>query len=86
MARALRALRRRKRWSQRRLGIDLGISQMEVSRRERSALERCTVGDLDLWSTAVGAHLVLDLRVDGERPLTDGAHAEMQNWLMGVLR
>lgn len=86
IARSLRALRRRRRWSQRRLGNALGISQAEVSRRERSALESCTVSDVDRWSTALGAHLWLDLRVEGERALTDAAHAEMQNWLAGVLR
>ena len=86
IVRSLRALRRRKRWSQRRLGVELGISQAEVSRRERGALERCTVSDVERWSIALGAHLSLDLRVDGERPLTDAAHAEMQNWLAGVLR
>ena len=86
IVRVLKALRRRKRWTQRRLGVDLGISQAEVSRRECSALERCTVPDVELWSTAVGAHLTLDLRVDGERPLTDAAHAEMQNWFAALLR
>lgn len=86
IVRVLKALRRRKRWSQRRLGVDLGISQAELSRRERSALERCTVPDVERWSTALGAHLTLDLRVDGERPLTDTAHAEMQNWFAAVLR
>jgi transcriptional regulator with XRE-family HTH domain len=82
----LRALRRRKHWSQRRLGIGLGISQAEVSRRERSALERCTIPDVERWSTMLGANLVLDLRVDGERPLTDAGHAQMQNWFAAVLR
>lgn len=86
IARTLRALRRRRRWSQRRLGSDLGISQPQVSRRERGALESCTIPDLDRWSTALGAHLAIDLRVDGERPLTDARHAELQNWLVGVLR
>lgn len=86
IARTLRALRRRRRWSQRRLGALLGLSQAEISRRERSSLESCTIPDLERWSTHLGAHLVLDVRVDGERPLTDAAHAEMQNWLTGALR
>lgn len=86
LARTLRALRRRKHWSQRRLGRDLGISQAQVSRRERNALEQCSIPDLERWSTAVGAHLMLDVRVDGERPLADARHAELQNWLMHVLR
>lgn len=86
IARTLRALRRRRHWSQRKLGRDLGISQAQVSRRERRALERCTIPDLERWSTALGAHLVLELRVDGERPLADARHAELQNWLVSVLR
>lgn len=86
IVRTLRALRRRKHWSQRKLGHDLGVSQAQMSRRERGALERCTIPDLAQWSAALGAHVVLDLRVDGERPLTDARHAEMQNWLVGVLR
>ena len=86
IARSLKALRRRKRWSQLRLGNAIGISQSEVSRRARGALESCTVSDVERWSIALGAHLLMDLRVEGERPLTDAAHAEMQNWLAGVLR
>jgi transcriptional regulator with XRE-family HTH domain len=86
IARTLRALRRRRRWSQRRLGNFLGISQAEVSRRERGALESCPLPELERWATALGAHLALDMRVDGERALTDAAHAEMQNWLAGLLR
>lgn len=34
----------------------------------------------------MNAHLTLDLRVDGERPTTDARHAELQNWLVHVLR
>lgn len=86
IVRTLRALRRRKSWSQRKLGRDLGISQAQMSRRERGALERCTIPALDRWSTALGAHLTLALRVDGERPLADARHAELQNWLVSVLR
>lgn len=86
IVRVLRVLRRRKHWSQRKLGRDLGISQAQMSRRERGVLGGCTIPDLEAWSTALGAHLMLDLRVDGERPLTDARHAELQNWLVGVLR
>jgi transcriptional regulator with XRE-family HTH domain len=86
IARALRALRRRRRWSQRTLANRLGISQPTMSRRERGALDRCTVPDLETWATALGAHLSLDIRSDGERPLSDARHAELQNWLIGLLR
>lgn len=86
IVRALKSLRQRKRWSQRSLGVNLGISQAEVSRRERSALERCAIPDIERWSTTLGARLTVDLHVDGERPLNDAAHAEMQTWLVTVLR
>ena len=86
VTRTLKALRRRRRWSQRQLGARLGISQAEMSRRERSGLESCTVTDVEEWSSALGAHLVLDLRVDGQRPLTDARHAELQVWLVNLLR
>ncbi len=57
-----------------------------MSRRERSGLESCTVTDVEEWSSALGAHLLLDLRVDGQRPLTDARHAELQVWLVNLLR
>ena len=64
----------------------LGISQATMSRRERGALNHCTVPDLETWATTLGAHLALDVRMDGERPLADARHAELQNWLIGLLR
>ena len=38
------------------------------------------------WATSLGAHLALELRHDGERPLTDARHARIQNWLVELLR
>ena len=86
VVRALRAIRRRKRWSQRQLGQGLGISKSEMSRWETTALETCSVLELERWTMALNAHLVLELRTDGERPLTDARHAEIQNWLVALLR
>jgi len=86
VARALRALRRRRRWTQRRLALSLGISQAELSRRERSALEWCTAADVERWAAALGAHAALELRIDGQRPLTDARHAALQEWLVRTLR
>jgi transcriptional regulator with XRE-family HTH domain len=83
IARILRALRRRRRLSQRALGARLGISQTELSRRERRELGSCSVDALDGWAAALGAHLVIELRLDGERPLRDERHARLQNWLVG---
>jgi transcriptional regulator with XRE-family HTH domain len=86
VARTLRALRRRKGWSQRALGVRIGVSQSTISRWERTALEECTAVQLEAWAQALGGHTSIELRVDGERPLTDREHAALQNWLVGVLR
>lgn len=86
VVRALRAIRRRKRWSQRRLADELGISKSEMSRWETASLENCSALELERWANGLNAHLTLDLRIDGERPLTDARHAEIQNWLVVLLR
>jgi len=86
VVRALRAIRRRKRGSQRQLAQGLGISKSEMSRWETTALEACSVLELERWTMALNAHLVLELRIDGERPLTDASHAEIQNGLVALLR
>lgn len=86
MARALRAIRRRKRWTQRQLGQQLGVSQSEMSRRERGSLGGCPVEAVERWAAALGAYLALDLRFEGERPLTDARHAALQTWLVELLR
>lgn len=86
VVRALRAIRRRKRWSQRQLSQKLDISQSEMSRWERAALEECSVAEVERWATALNAHLALELRVDGERPLTDARHAAVQTWVVNLLR
>lgn len=85
VARSLRALRRRKRWSQRRVASQLDISQSEYSRRERGSLENCSVAEVEQWAASLGAHLSLELRLDGERPLRDAQHARLQQWLVGLL-
>lgn len=86
VARLLRGLRRGKGWSQARLGALLGISQSEMSRWERRELDSCTVAELDSWAQALGADLVLDLRVRGVRPMTDAKHAELQTLVVKRLR
>lgn len=57
-----------------------------MSRWESGALDKCSVEDLERWATALGAHVSVDLHVDGERPLTDARHAQIQNWLAALLR
>jgi transcriptional regulator with XRE-family HTH domain len=86
VARALRAIRRRKRWTQTQLGARLHTSKSEISRWERGALDSCTVEEVERWSTALGAHLGLELRTGGARPLTDARHARIQSWPVTLLR
>lgn len=86
VARALRAIRRRKGWSQRRLGARLGISKSELSRWETGALDACSVAEVETWATALGAHVTLELRFNGERPLADARHARIQTWFVELLR
>lgn len=86
VARALRAVRRRKGWTQAQLGLRIGVSKSKLGRWEASELDLCSVAELEHWATALNAHVVIDLRVDGERPLTDQRHAHIQNWLAGLLR
>lgn len=72
--------------TQRSLGQRLGVSQSEVSRWERSALERVPVAAVERWAAMVGAHLALSLVVDGEKPMTDRRHAAIQARLTTMLR
>lgn len=78
-------MRRRKGWSQARLASQLGISQSELSRRERGSLENCSVAEVEQWGAALGAHVSVDVRVDGQRPLMDARHARLQSWIAGLL-
>jgi transcriptional regulator with XRE-family HTH domain len=86
IVRALRAVRRRKGWSQRQLAVRIGISKSEMSRWESDALDKCSIEEVERWATALGAHVRLELRVNGDRPLTDARHARIQNWLAALLR
>ena len=86
VARGLRAIRRRKGWPQAKVAAQLSISQSELSRRERGSLEDCSVAEVEQWGATLGAHVSIELRVDGERPLMDARHARLQNWIVGVLR
>ena len=86
VVRALRAIRRRKGLTQAQLGRRIGISRSELGRWEASNLDRCSVEETERWATSLNARLLIDLRVDGERPLVDARHAQMQNWLVALLR
>jgi transcriptional regulator with XRE-family HTH domain len=84
--RMLRAIRRRRRLSQRALASRIGVSQQELSRMEREDLLDGQMGIVNRWARNLGADLVIDLRVDGQRPLTDEAHAKLQNSVLESLR
>lgn len=86
VARTLRAIRRRKGWSQAKVAAQLNISQSELSRRERGDLDDCSVAEVQRWGASLGAHVSVEVRVDGERPLMDARHARLQEWIVGVLR
>jgi transcriptional regulator with XRE-family HTH domain len=86
LARFLRALRRRRGWTQRQLSARLGIGQQWMSRLERGDLRACSVPLLENWASSLGAYLVLDVRISGERPITDARHAAIQNWVAQLLR
>lgn len=82
---SLKALRRRKGWSQARLGRSLGASQQRMSRLETD-VHRVRLGLLEAWAAELDAYLSVELRVNGERPLTDAKHAALQNRLAERLR
>jgi transcriptional regulator with XRE-family HTH domain len=86
VVRVLKVLRLRKGWSQRDVGARIGISQSQMSRWERTALEEPSVPNLERWAAQLGAHLSIELRVDGERPLHDQRHASIQAKLAAALR
>ncbi len=81
----LKALRRRKGWSQARLGQALGISQQAMSRLEGD-VRRATLGRLDAWATELDGYLAVEVRVSGERALSDANHAALQNHVASHLR
>ena len=81
----LRALRRRKGWSQKVLAVRLGTSQQTISRLEGGDLRRCSLDFLDRWTAVLGGYLVVDLRINGQPPLADARHAALQEWLVRLL-
>ena len=72
-----RALRVRRRWRQKDLGDEAGISASSVSRIERGRLEEVSVATLRTAAEALDANLDIRLRWNGEGldRLLDEAHA-----------
>ena len=76
---AIRALRRRRRWTQRELGDRCGLSASEVSRTERGGARKKSWEDIERILGALGARLVVKVLWQGEEldRLLDRDHAAM---------
>jgi transcriptional regulator with XRE-family HTH domain len=68
-----------------RLSSLLGISQQSISRYENGSLGTCSAELLERWAASLGGYLHVEIRVNGQRPLTDARHAALQTWLVGLL-
>jgi transcriptional regulator with XRE-family HTH domain len=84
---AIRALRRRKRWSQAELAKEAQLSQSAVSRAERGDAWRLTVRTLNRIAEALGARASIRLLWQGEAldRLLDAAHAGLVDQVIAVL-
>lgn len=85
---AIRALRRRRGWTQAALGSKAGLSQTAVSRVERGFGDRFTVQVLARLVTALGARISLRVLSHGEDldRLLDAGHAEIVERVARLLR
>jgi len=75
----IRALRRRRGWTQAELASAAGLSQSAVSRVERGVADRLTVRALDRVAGAIGARIRITVLADGENldRLLDRDHAAL---------
>jgi transcriptional regulator with XRE-family HTH domain len=85
---AIRALRRRRGWTQAQLGARCGLSQSTVSRIEAGEGDRLTLLALDRAATALGARVRLTIQAHGEDldRLLDAHHARLVDWAAVLLR
>jgi transcriptional regulator with XRE-family HTH domain len=85
---SLRALRRRRGWTQAELGQRAGVSQSVVSRVERGEAEQQTVDTLLRLITPLGARLRVSILAHGEDldRLLDGGHAAIVERVAAMLR
>jgi len=83
----IRALRRRRRWTQTELAVRAGMSQAAVSRAERGDAARLTVRTLDRIAAATGARVSVRLLWHGEAldRLLDAAHADLVEQMVAML-
>jgi transcriptional regulator with XRE-family HTH domain len=85
---SLRALRRRRGWTQTELGARASVSQSAVSRAERGEAAELTVRTLVRIATALGGRVSLHVLFQGEAldRLLDAAHAGLVDEVVGLLR
>jgi transcriptional regulator with XRE-family HTH domain len=85
--RALRALRRRKRWRQQDVAERAGVSQPTISRLERGALDEVAVATVERVARALEARLEIVISWQGERldRLLDAEHASLVDSVVRLL-
>jgi transcriptional regulator with XRE-family HTH domain len=85
---AIRALRRRRGWTQTDVADRAGVSQTAVSRAERGDARALTLRTLERIAEALGARTSLRLFWHGEEldRLLDAAHAGLVEQVIGILR
>lgn len=88
LGQAIRALRRRRGWTQERLGEESGTSQSAVSRCERGDAEALTCRTLVKIADALGARTIVAIHWHGEEldRLLDAAHAGLVEVVVRLLR
>jgi len=84
---SIRALRRRRRWTQAELGRRCGLSASEISRVERGAARRVPIRLLERILEALGARLHVRVLWQGEEldRLLDRDHARIVEAVVGIL-
>ncbi|MBI2777920.1 MAG: helix-turn-helix transcriptional regulator [Chloroflexi bacterium] len=84
---AIRALRRRRSWTQAQLGRRIGCSDQTISRLERGQAGRVTLRQLERVLESLGARLLLRALWQGEEldRLLDAGHARMVDLVLELL-
>jgi transcriptional regulator with XRE-family HTH domain len=85
---AIRALRRRRGWTQAQLGDRCGLSQSTISRIESGEGDRLTLLVLGAAASALGARIRVTVQAHGEDldRLLDSHHARLVDWAAVLLR
>jgi transcriptional regulator with XRE-family HTH domain len=85
---SIRALRRRRRWTQHRLAVAAGVSRPIIGRVEAGQADRVTVRTLVRVASALGASLTVRVLWHGKGldRLLDAAHADLTDRVLQLLR